>query len=182
MCVYNQKQLSRLLYLWNSPGKNTGVGSHSVLQCVFLTQGSNLGLLHWQVDFFFLLLSHKGSPSIWITKLTPFLSCYLQHYSTSYSCSHRDLNTTYRLINPKIASPNSLSALCLAFLLPCVLWITYLYHLTQWHQTQESDLVPFLPSLYINPSASPTCAEPIHLSVSTVTRLRALHLLPRIIY
>ena len=26
---------------WNSPGKNTGVGSHSLLQGIFLTQGSN---------------------------------------------------------------------------------------------------------------------------------------------
>ena len=34
------------LCLWDSPGKNTGVGSHSLLQGIFLTQGSNLGLLH----------------------------------------------------------------------------------------------------------------------------------------
>ena len=30
---------------WNSPGKNTGVGCHSLLQGIFLTQGLNLGLL-----------------------------------------------------------------------------------------------------------------------------------------
>ena len=35
-----------------SIGKNTGVGSHSVLQSIFTTQGSNWGLLHWQVDSF----------------------------------------------------------------------------------------------------------------------------------
>ena len=29
---------------WNSPGQNTGVGSHSLLQGIFPTQGSNLGL------------------------------------------------------------------------------------------------------------------------------------------
>ena len=29
-----------------SPGKNTGVGSHSLLQGIFLTQGWNPGLLH----------------------------------------------------------------------------------------------------------------------------------------
>ena len=28
------------------PGKNTGIGSHSLLQGIFLTQGSNLGVLH----------------------------------------------------------------------------------------------------------------------------------------
>ena len=27
---------------WNSPGRNTGVGSLSLLQGIFLTQGSNL--------------------------------------------------------------------------------------------------------------------------------------------
>ena len=41
---------TRLLFPWNSPGKNTGVGCHSLLQGIFLTQGSNLCLLHWQAD------------------------------------------------------------------------------------------------------------------------------------
>ena len=44
---------------WNSPGKNTRLGSHSLLQRIFLTQGSNSCLLHWQVDS--LPLSHLGS-------------------------------------------------------------------------------------------------------------------------
>ena len=39
-------QLPRLLCPWNSPGKNTGVGIHSLLQGIFLTWGSNLGLLN----------------------------------------------------------------------------------------------------------------------------------------
>ena len=34
-------QPARLLCLWDSPGKNTGVGSNSLLQGIFLTQGSN---------------------------------------------------------------------------------------------------------------------------------------------
>ena len=33
-------------YIWNSPGKNTGVRSHFLLQGIFPTQGSNPGLLH----------------------------------------------------------------------------------------------------------------------------------------
>ena len=32
--------------LWNSPGKNTGVGIHSLLQGIFLIQGLSLSLLH----------------------------------------------------------------------------------------------------------------------------------------
>ena len=38
---------------WDSPGKNTGVGCHCLLQGIFQTQGSNLRLLHllhWQTD------------------------------------------------------------------------------------------------------------------------------------
>ena len=31
---------------WNSPGQNTGVGSHSLVQGIFPTQGLNSGLLH----------------------------------------------------------------------------------------------------------------------------------------
>ena len=41
---------TRLLCPWNSPGKNTGAGSHSLLQGIFPTQGLNLCLLHWQPD------------------------------------------------------------------------------------------------------------------------------------
>ena len=36
----------RLLCTWDFPGKNTGVGNRSFPQGIFLTQGSNLGLLH----------------------------------------------------------------------------------------------------------------------------------------
>ena len=31
---------------WDSPGKNTGVGCHALLQGILPTQGSNLNLLH----------------------------------------------------------------------------------------------------------------------------------------
>ena len=31
---------------WDSPGKNTGVGCHALLQEIFQTQESNSGLLH----------------------------------------------------------------------------------------------------------------------------------------
>ena len=33
----------------DSPGKNTGVICHALLQGIFPTQGSNPGFLHWQV-------------------------------------------------------------------------------------------------------------------------------------
>ena len=37
---------TRLLYPWNSLGKNTGVNCHFLLQGIFLTQGSNSNFLH----------------------------------------------------------------------------------------------------------------------------------------
>ena len=46
---------TRLLCPWDFPGKNTGVGSHFLLQGIFPTQGLNLHLqrlLHWQADSF----------------------------------------------------------------------------------------------------------------------------------
>ena len=53
----------------DSPGKNFGVGCHSLLQGLFLTQGSNSCLLHWQAGFFFFnhechLESPKDDPGL----------------------------------------------------------------------------------------------------------------------
>ena len=47
---------------WNCPGQNTGVGSLSLLQGIFPTQGSNPGLPPCRWILY--QLSHKGSPRI----------------------------------------------------------------------------------------------------------------------
>ena len=39
---------SRLLFPWDFPSKNTGVGCHAILQRIFPTQGSNPNLQHWK--------------------------------------------------------------------------------------------------------------------------------------
>ena len=44
----------------DSPGKNTGVGYHSLLQGIFPTQGPNPGLPHCRWILY--CLSHQGSP------------------------------------------------------------------------------------------------------------------------
>ena len=44
---------------WNSPGQNTGVGSHSLLHGIFPTQGSSPGLLHYGQILY--QLSHQES-------------------------------------------------------------------------------------------------------------------------
>ena len=45
---------------WNSPGQNTGVGSFSLLQGIFSTQGSNPSLPHCNQILY--QLSYQGSP------------------------------------------------------------------------------------------------------------------------
>ena len=59
-------QPTRLFCPWDSPSKNTGLGCHSLLQGIFLTEGSNptqglnLGLLHCRRILY--RLSHRESP------------------------------------------------------------------------------------------------------------------------
>ena len=57
---------------WNSPGQNTGMGRLSLLQGIFLTQGSNPGLLHGRQILY--QLNHKGSPRILEWVAYPFSS------------------------------------------------------------------------------------------------------------
>ena len=51
---------TRLLCPWDSPGKNTGMGCHSLLQGIFPIQGLNLGLLPCRWILYH--LSHQESP------------------------------------------------------------------------------------------------------------------------
>ena len=48
--VSNSSWLQGLYSPWNSLGRNTGVGSPSLLQGTFPIPGSNACLLHWQMD------------------------------------------------------------------------------------------------------------------------------------
>ena len=51
---------ARLLCPWNSPGKNSRLRSHSLLQGIFPTQGLNQSLLHSRQILYH--LNHRGSP------------------------------------------------------------------------------------------------------------------------
>ena len=57
--VSNSLWLHGLYNPWNSPGQNTGVGSLSLLQGIFPTQGSNPGLPHRRQILYH--PSHQGS-------------------------------------------------------------------------------------------------------------------------
>ena len=50
----------------DSPGKNTGVRCHALLQGIFPIQRSNPGLLHWRQILY--QLSHQGSPKGVLTR------------------------------------------------------------------------------------------------------------------
>ena len=62
---------SRRLCPWDSPGKNTGVGFHSLFQGIFPTQRLKLhllSLLHWQAGSLSLVPFGKPSPNAQIHK------------------------------------------------------------------------------------------------------------------
>ena len=70
---------------WNSPGQSTGVGGLFLLQGIFLTQGSNPGLLHCRQTLY--QLNHKGSIRIleWVAYPFPRGSSQLRN-RTRVSC------------------------------------------------------------------------------------------------
>ena len=89
---------ARLLCPWNSPGKNTGVGCHTLLQGVFLTNELNpclLCLLCWQVGSLPLvplgkpvlfLLPLKLCPTSWPTD--SFVPCILREEDLTIPSCH----------------------------------------------------------------------------------------------
>ena len=80
--------LYRIPYTWNSPGQNTGVGSLSLLQGIFPTQGSNLGLPRCGRILY--QLSHTGSPGVleWVAYLFSSGSSQPRNW-TRVSCTCR---------------------------------------------------------------------------------------------
>ena len=97
---------SLLLCPWNSPGKSTGVGSHSLLQGLVPTQGSNPGLTHCRQILY--NLSHEGSPLLEILHFYSFffkmvnliiLTCILVLKLTSpFLCLLNKMNVIIPLI------------------------------------------------------------------------------------
>ena len=66
-----------LLCPWHSPGKNTGMGWHTLLQGVFPTQGLNLCLLHWNVG---------SLPLVPLGKLCVNYCCSAKWLTYTYVC------------------------------------------------------------------------------------------------
>ena len=72
LVVSNSVQPQGLYSPSNSPGHNTGMGSHSLLQGTFPTKGSNPGLPHYRQILY--QLSHEGSPRVLEWVAYPFSS------------------------------------------------------------------------------------------------------------
>ena len=75
-------QPTRFLCPWNSAGKNTGVGCHSLHQGIFPSRGSNPGLLHCRQILY--CLSHQGSCSILVVGIAK----YNTHLLLWKACHH----------------------------------------------------------------------------------------------
>ena len=78
-------KLARLLCPWDFPGKNTGMGCHSLLRGIFPTPGLKPCLPHWQEGS--LPLSHQGSPSVSLISESSFISrfCFAGAYFRFFS-------------------------------------------------------------------------------------------------
>ena len=65
LTLYDPMDYSPLLHPcpWDSPGRTTGVGCHSLLQRICLIQGLNPGLLHFRQILYH--LSHWESPNFY---------------------------------------------------------------------------------------------------------------------
>jgi len=83
---------ARLFSLWDSPGKNTGVGCHALLQGIFPTQGSNPCLPYCRRILY--CLSYQGSP--WLSLL------YHKNLSSQPHYSHQHINIYFTCEKNKI--------------------------------------------------------------------------------
>ena len=90
-------------------GKNTGVGCHSLLQGIFLTQGLNLGLLHCRQTLYH--LSHQGLKQTrspwWLSGKEPTGQCKglgFDPWSRKTSCAAEQLSPCTMTTEPVLWS------------------------------------------------------------------------------
>ena len=105
---------------WSSPGQNTGVGSLSLLQRIFPTQGSNSGLPHYRQIVY--QLNHKGSPRIleWVAYLFSSRSSWPRNW-TRVSCFAGRFFTNWAIREDLLLSKRMLLTFhCSTF---CTIWI-----------------------------------------------------------
>ena len=95
------------------------MGCHCLLQGIFLTQGSNLGLLHCRQILYH--LSHQGSPSVQFSSVQ--LLSHVRIFVTPWTAArHASLSITnswslLKLISVKLVMPSNHLILCHPLLL-----------------------------------------------------------------
>ena len=110
---------ARILCPWDSPGKNTEVGCHSLLQGIFVTQGLNSGLLYCrqtlalQVDS--LPAEPPGKPQVSHASAihmhrSPFLHLRPIQVTTEHSAQFPVLDSRFSVATYFIHSMSSVSA------------------------------------------------------------------------
>ena len=96
-------QPARLFCPGDYPGKNVGLGSHSLLQGIFPTQGSHLGLLPCRWILY--LLNHQGSPGRLLGSLAEIT--FSNHVTITYY-----LLSVFRV---KVYCVTKLQSVCVSF-------------------------------------------------------------------
>ena len=96
--------LSKLLCPWDSPGKNTELGYHDLLQGIFPSQGPNsclLCLLHWQVGSLPLAPCRKPTTVYMCTQRS---FGYTKHiYNSGHTmCPYRNFGYTMHIQNKTV--------------------------------------------------------------------------------
>ena len=111
----------------DSPGKNTGVGCHALLQGIFPIQGSNTGFPHCRWILYH--LSHEGSPWILEWVVYPFsrgtsqprnqkteVSCIAGGFFTSWVTREAYIDEQVHVYEPRWKSNTNLLKISCAFL------------------------------------------------------------------
>ena len=147
---------------WSSPGQNTGVGSLSLLQGIFPTQGSNPGLPHCRWILY--QLSHKGRPKLGVKLLISFS----KKLSLSWISSSRKTTRTF-------SSVQSLSCVQL-FVTP---WIAAcqasLSIINSWSSPKLMSIESVMPSSHLILCRPLLLLPPIPLSIRVFSNESTLH-------
>ena len=112
---------TRLLWPWNSPGKNTRVGSHSLLQGIIPTQGSNLGPGPTVWGTLHLVLEAEGEPHKVLLLRSRHsgtfhdsenVLCPVRSPSVTRGCSHLRRDSWHRGTESVISVPFNFNGSC----------------------------------------------------------------------
>ena len=113
-------QPTRLLCPWDSPGKNTGVGCHALLQGIFPTQGWNPPLVclpHWQAGSLPLVPPEKPLTPIQTVSSSPGNILIFKSSIVHWDPKSGMVNSQLRCHHLALPPPHKHSQLTLAFML-----------------------------------------------------------------